>query len=91
MAKCGDPERFEELNSAIGFGRMVLAFDCQAASEAADSITEDLLDWSEDIGVAKEMLADILRLLVPDPTLPNPDMEAGQIWSNPKIRRLCLT
>lgn len=55
-----------KLNREIGFGRMVFAFHYQVASDAARSISSDLIEWAEEPEQERQTQADLLRQLVPD-------------------------
>lgn len=75
--KAGDADEQRRLNRRIGLGRMVFAFDYQDAKEAAESISGDLVEWSNGPDEERRVQADLLRQLVPDPTVRASEDEAS--------------
>jgi hypothetical protein len=57
------------MNRQIGLGRIVFAFESQDGASAARDISTDFLAWSDDMDAERRMQADLLRQLVPDPSL----------------------
>ena len=65
--KSNDPVEQERLNRQLGFARMLFVFQHQDAPSAAVEISDDLLNWAEDIDVERQQQADLLREFVPFP------------------------
>lgn len=68
--KASDDTERARLNRKIGFGRMVTSFDYQDGAAAADAVSEDIVDWSNDAETERREQSSQLRALVPDPSQP---------------------
>ncbi len=70
LLRASNPEEESRLNRKLGFGKVVMAFEQQDCASVARTISEDLIAWSKEAEQERSLQAELLRKLVPDPSLP---------------------